>query len=171
MILRLLNFVVIGALVLAAAYVYRIKFDSTVQAEHLAKLRSEQRHERDRIAALRAEWGTLDNPARIEALANRFLQLKQIAPTQFDTLDRLPERPSDDSRAANDDPIAGLISTQQPLDSVTGSIPAPIPDAAPAAAPDVAPNAPPTVSPDATPDTSPSADEPVTPDVTESPDQ
>lgn len=171
MILRLLNFVVIGALVLAAAYVYRIKFDSTVQAEHLAKLRSEQRHERDRIAALRAEWGQLDNPARIQALANRFLQLKSIAPTQFDTLDRLPERPSDDSRAANDDPIAGLISTQQPLDSVTGSIPAPTPDSAPAAAPDVVPNASPAVSPDVTPDTSPGADEPVTPDVTESPDQ
>jgi hypothetical protein len=171
MILRLLNFVVIGALVLAAAYVYRIKFDSTVQAEHLAKLRSEQRHERDRIAALRAEWGQLDNPARIEALANRFLQLKQIAPTQFDTLDRLPERPSDDSRAANDDPIAGLISTQQPLDSVTGSIPAPIPDSAPADPTNVAPNAPPAVSPDVTSDTSPGADQPVTPDVTESPDQ
>jgi hypothetical protein len=171
MILRLLNFMVIGALVLAAAYVYRIKFDSTVQAEHLAKLRGEQRHERDRIAALRAEWGTLDNPARIEALANRFLQLKQIAPTQFDTLDRLPERPSDDSRAANDDPIAGLISTQQPLDSVTGSIPAPIPDSAPANPPNVVPNASPAVSPDVTPDTSPGADEPVTPDVTESPDQ
>src|SRR6202035_637454 len=110
MIFRVINIVVIGALVLAAAYVYRIKFDSTVQAEHLAKLRSEQRHERDRIAALRAEWGQLDNPARIEALAKRSLQIKPIAPTQFDTLDRLPERPSDDSRAANDDPIAGLIS-------------------------------------------------------------
>ena len=39
MIFRILNLMVIGALVLAAAYVYRIKFESTVQAEHLAKLR------------------------------------------------------------------------------------------------------------------------------------
>ncbi len=171
MILRLLNFVVIGALVLAAAYVYRIKFDSTVQAEHLAKLRGEQRHERDRIAALRAEWGQLDNPARIEALAKRFLQLKPIAPTQFDTLDRLPERPSDDSRAANDDPIAGLISTQEPLDSVTGSIPAPTPGSLPAAVPSATPDAPPAASLDATPDAPPSADDALTPDITESPDQ
>jgi hypothetical protein len=171
MILRLLNFVVIGTLVLAAAYVYRIKFDSTVQAEHLAKLRSEQRHERDRIAALRAEWGQLDNPARIEALAKRFLQIKPIAPTQFDTLDRLPERPSDDSRAANDDPIAGLISTQEPLDSVTGSIPAPTPDSAPAAVPSVTPDAAPAASPDVTLDAPPGADDAITPDVTESPDQ
>ena len=109
MILRILNFVVIGALVLAAAYVYRIKFDSTVQAERLAKLRSEVRHERDDIAALRAEWGQLDNPARIEALAKRFLQLKPIAPTQFDTLDHLPDRPPQTSRADSNDPIGGMI--------------------------------------------------------------
>ena len=92
MILRLLNFIVIGALVLAAAYVYRIKFASTVQAERLAKIRSEVRRERDRIAALRAQWGELDSPARIEALAKRYLKLKPIAPTQFDPLDQLPDR-------------------------------------------------------------------------------
>ncbi len=124
MMLRVLNFVVIGALVLAAAYVYRIKFDSTVQAEHLAKLRGEVRRERDAIAALRAEWGQLDNPARIEALARRFLQLKPIAPTQFNTLDHLPERPPEDARAASDDPIAGMIGNLAAPDTVTGSIPA-----------------------------------------------
>ena len=125
MILRVLNIVVIGALVLAAAYVYRIKFDSTVQAEHLAKLRGEVRKENDRIAMLRAEWGELDNPARIEGLAKRFLQLKSIAPTQFDSLDRLPERPPDDARAANDDPIGGMIGNLDPPEAVTGTIPAP----------------------------------------------
>ena len=62
MIVRLLNLVVIGALILAASYVYQIKFDSTVQAEHLAKLRGQVRRERDAIATLRAEWGQLDNP-------------------------------------------------------------------------------------------------------------
>ena len=72
MILRVLNFAVIGVLVLAAAWVYRIKFDATVQAERLAKLRGEVRYQRDEIAALRAEWGQLDDPARIEALAKRF---------------------------------------------------------------------------------------------------
>ncbi|HKM87636.1 MAG TPA: hypothetical protein VJX48_03450 [Xanthobacteraceae bacterium] len=122
--MRVLNFVVIGALVLAAAYVYRIKFDSTVQAEHLAKLRGEVRRERDAIAAVRAEWGQLDNPARIEALARRFLQLKPIAPTQFDRLDHLPERPPEDARAASDDPIGGMIGNLAAPDMVTGSIPA-----------------------------------------------
>lgn len=132
MILRVLNIVVIGALVLAAAYVYRIKFNSTVQVERLAKLRGEVRHERDTIAALRAEWGQLDNPERIETLANRFLQLKPIAPTQFDTLDHLPERPSQTVRADMTDPIGGMIQTLPPRDAVTGSIPAPPATAPPA---------------------------------------
>jgi len=125
MIFRVINIVVIGALVLAAAYVYRIKFDSTVQAEHLAKLRIEVRRERDHIAALRAEWGELDNPGRIEILAKRFLTLKPVAPTQFDSLDHLPERPPDDARAANDDPIGGMIGNLDPPEAVTGTIPAP----------------------------------------------
>jgi cell division protein FtsL len=124
MILRVLNFVVIGALVLAAADVYRIKFDSTVQAERLAKLRSEVRRERDEIAALRAEWGQLDNPDRIEALAKRYLQLKPIAPTQFDSLDRLPEQPPQSSAAATDS-IGGMIGNLPEPAAVTGSIPAP----------------------------------------------
>ena len=125
MILRVLNFVVIGVLVLAAAWVYRIKFDATVQAERLAKLRSEVRHQRDEIAALRAEWGQLDNPARIEALAKRFLHLKTVAPTQFDTLDRLPDRPTEDVTASTD-PIGGVIENFEAPGTIgtTGSIPA-----------------------------------------------
>lgn len=135
MILRVLNFVVIGVLVLAAAYVYRIKFEATVQAERLAKLRDEVRHERDKIAALRAQWGELDDPARIQYLAQRFLKLKSVEPTQFDTLDHLPDQPPDYMRPGSKDPIGGLIEhLDEPL-TVTGSVPAPPAAAAAAAAP------------------------------------
>ena len=151
MILRFINIVVIGALVFAAAYVYRIKFESTVQAEHLAKLRGEVRKERDRIAALRAEWGTLDSPGRIETLAKRFTVLKPIAPTQFDTLDRLPERPADDAHVANDDPIGGMIGNLDPPEAATGSILAPTPEAATPAGDNAAPDAGTLPNPDTTP--------------------
>ena len=123
MILRVVNFVVIGVLVLAAAYVYRIKFDATVQAERLARLRGEVRHERDQIAALRAEWGRLDDPDRVEALAKRYLQLGPVAPVQFDMLDHLPERPSPDVTAQNPDLIGGVIENSL-APGTTGSIPA-----------------------------------------------
>jgi hypothetical protein len=133
-ILRVLNFVVIGALVLAAAYVYRIKFEATVQAERLAKLRDELRHERDRIAALRARWGELDDPARMQDLTQRFLKLKPVEPTQFDTLDRLPVPPPDYMRPGSSDPIGGMIEHLDGAASVTGSISAPRPALGTAAA-------------------------------------
>jgi hypothetical protein len=124
-ILRVLNLVVIGVLVLAAAYVYRIKFDATVQAEQLARLRGELRHERDKIAALRAQWEQLDSPARIETLAKRYLTLRPMAPPQFDPLDRLPERPAEEF-ATRADPIGGMIENLEPPSrvEVTGTVPA-----------------------------------------------
>jgi hypothetical protein len=128
MILRVLNLVVIGALVLAAAYVYRIKFDSTVQAERLAKIRGEVRRERDAIAALRAEWGQLDNPARIEALAKHFLPLKPIAPTQFDSLDQLPDRPPQLVPPDSPDPIGAAIERLEEPERISASVPAPPPN-------------------------------------------
>jgi cell division protein FtsL len=130
-IVRVLNLVVIGILILAAAYVYRIKFDATVQAERLARLRGEVRHERDTIAALRAEWEQLDSPARIETLAKRYLLLRPIASTQFDALDHLPERPAQDI-ATPTDPIGGMIENlEQPSRvEVTGALPATNPNRA-----------------------------------------
>ena len=166
MILRFINIVVIGALVLAASYVYRIKYESTMQAERLAKLRSELRHERDLIATLRAKWGELDSPARVEALSKRFLQLKPIAPTQFDPLDRLPERPADDARAANDDPIGNMIGNLDPPEGITGSILAPPSDAAPPpleTTPPPPPESSSSVAPEMTPDAAPGEDEALSP--------
>ena len=138
MILRVLNLVVIGALIMAAAYVYRIKYDSTVQAERLAKIRGEVRRERDTIAALRAEWGELESPSRIEALAKRYLHLKPVAPTQFDKLDALPERPTQLVKPDSRDPIGEVIENlEEPPPAMTGSIwpPAPAPSVAPSPAP------------------------------------
>ncbi len=129
MILRILNLVVIGALILAAAYVYRIKFDATVQAERLAKIRSEVRRERDTIAALHAHWGELENPARIEALTKRFLPLKPVAPIQFDQLNQLPERPPQFIKPDSPDPIGAVIENLEEPAAITGSVSAP--DAAP----------------------------------------
>ncbi len=53
MIIRMIHLIVVCLFVAAAVHVYKIKFDSTVQAERLAKLRLEIKRERDAIAALR----------------------------------------------------------------------------------------------------------------------
>lgn len=122
MILRILNLIVVGVLILAAAYVYRIKFDSTVQAERLAKIRSEVRRERDAIAGLRAKWAELDDPARIEALAKRFLPLKPIESTQYSSLDQLPERPPELVQPGSPDPIGAFLQDSDASSMATGSV-------------------------------------------------
>lgn len=123
MIWRLLHIVVLAALVLAAADVYKIKYESTLQAERVAKLRTELRREQDAIANLRAEWAKLDRPDRIQELANRHLGLKPLETRQFDTLDRLPERPVDLVPPGTADPIGAVIETLADTDTLTGSTP------------------------------------------------
>lgn len=121
---RLMHLAVIGVLVFAAAYVYRIKMDSTVRTERVLKLQAEVREQRDAIAALRAEWAKLDAPLRLQGLAERHLDLKPIAANQFDKIKNLPMRPSVEGRTGDGDPIAAMIDVIDP-DIITGTLPAP----------------------------------------------
>jgi len=104
--MRFLHLIVVAALVSAATYVYKVKFDSALQAEHVAKLTADLAHERDAIASLRAEWAQLDNPIRIQGLAERHFKLKPIDASQFDDLAHLPDRPAVPDI---DDPIGAMI--------------------------------------------------------------
>ena len=121
MTVRILHLFVIVGLVLAAAYVYDIKFESTLQVERVAKLRSEIRRERDAVAALRAEWSKLDSPARLQALAQRHLPLKTLDARQIDNLANLPERPKPPLLADESDPIGALITLPDDSEALTGS--------------------------------------------------
>src|SRR5579875_470685 len=103
--MRALNFLVIGALIAAAAAVYKIKFDSTLQAEQ--------------IASLRAEWARLATPSRIQSLAERHLHLEPVKPTQFGDFSDLPERPSRITPPTANDPIGAMLADPE----VTGGIP------------------------------------------------
>jgi hypothetical protein len=137
--MRLLNFCVLVLLLLAAGYVYEIKYESTLRAERVAKMRNDVRRERDAIAALRAEWAQLENPARLQGLVRRHLSLGPSQPHQFDALDRLPERPPRVVQPVVEDTIATMIENpdgkspddnpqqaqtpEPPDDPPTGSIP------------------------------------------------
>jgi hypothetical protein len=125
--MRLLHLVVIGMLVFAAAYVYRIKMDSTVRTERVLKLHAEIREERDKIAVLRAEWARLDSPLRLQGLVERHLALKPLNANQYNDLKNLPERP----KPGDPDPIGSMIGTieaksdtsKPDTSTVTGSVP------------------------------------------------
>jgi cell division protein FtsL len=119
--MRFLNLCVLVLLVLAAAYVYEIKFESTLRAERVAKMRGDVQRERDAIGALRAEWATLENPARIQGLARRHLHLRPAEATQYDALDKLPERPQQVVLPPPIDVIAQKIDSTE-LNPLTGAV-------------------------------------------------
>lgn len=123
--LRLFHAFVIAVLVVSAAWVYKIKFEATLQAERVSKLRGEIRRERDQIAILRAEWAQLDRPERIQSLAERHLTLRSAAMTQFDPLDNLPERPVPLVPPGTLDPIGAIIESFADAEALSGTLPDP----------------------------------------------
>jgi hypothetical protein len=119
--MRIIHLLVIAALVFAAAYVYRIKMDSTSRTERVLRLHAEIREQR-------SEWAKLDAPLRLQGLAERHLPLKPLAATQFDSLKNLPERPPNFVRPGDPDPIGAMIETidaAADAAAVTGSVPPP----------------------------------------------
>ena len=123
--MRFIHLLVIGALVFAAAYVYRIKMESTARVERVLKLRAEIREQRDAIAVLRSEWAKLDAPLRLQGLAERHLPLRPLNANQYDQLKNLPERPPSFVRPGERDPIGAMLNTidaAAEAPSATGSV-------------------------------------------------
>jgi len=121
--MRILHFCVLVLLIAAAAYVYEIKFESTLRAERVAKMRVDVQREREAIASLRAEWATLDNPARLQGLSRRHLQLRPADASQYDPLNRLPDRPPTVVQPQPADAIASMLGDAP---AATGSTARPV---------------------------------------------
>ena len=123
--MRIIHLFVVGMLIFAAAYVYRIKMESTSRVERVQRLNAEIREQRDAIAILRAEWARLDAPLRLQGLAERHLGLKPITAQQHDQLRNLPERPPNFTR--DPDPIGSMLNIIEATGDaklITGSVPA-----------------------------------------------
>ena len=128
--MRIIHLLVIGVLVFAAAYVYRIKMESTERTERVLRLRAEIREQREAIAVLRAEWAKLDAPQRLQGLAERHLPLKPLNANQYDTLKNLPDRPPSLVKPGEPDPIGAILQTIEAsaeAPATTGSLTAPAP--------------------------------------------
>ena len=124
--MRIIHLLVIGALVFAAAYVYRIKMESTERTERVLRLHAEIREQRDAIAVLRAEWAKLDSPLRLQGLTERHLPLKPLNANQYDALKNLPDRPPSLVKPGESDPIGAMlevIEATADAPTTTGSIP------------------------------------------------
>jgi cell division protein FtsL len=129
--MRFLNIVVVAALIIAAAVVYRVKYEATRYAEQAAKIRLEITREREAISELKAQWAQLNAPDRLQALAERHLSLKPLAINQLNDLSNLPDRPFVDP-----DPIGSMLEAMDATGAdptATGTVrSAPVPQRRPA---------------------------------------
>ena len=87
---RILNILAIAALIGSAITAYTIKYETIFHAETIVKLQHEIKLEQDQIGTLRAEWAHLTRPERIQALADKFLDLQPVALNQIVRAEALP---------------------------------------------------------------------------------
>jgi hypothetical protein len=91
-VIKLLHVIAIGALVSSAVYAYSIKYETTLEAEQLQKVKSKAQRERDAIAVLKAEYQYLNRPDRLQLLADRHLDLQSFSVTQVVRVADIPKR-------------------------------------------------------------------------------
>lgn len=91
--IRILHILAIAGLIGSALYAYSIKYQTLYYAEQVAKLKSKVQKERDAIAVLRAEWQHLNRPDRLQATADRHLDLQPLTIGQLAQFSDLPNRP------------------------------------------------------------------------------
>ena len=90
--IRFLNVLACGVLIGSAVYAYSIKYETIYRAEQIAKINHQIKSERDAIGVLRAEWGYLTRPDRLQTLSDKYLDLQATKPDQIVEFSALPDR-------------------------------------------------------------------------------
>jgi cell division protein FtsL len=124
--IKLLHVVAIGALVSSALYAYTIKYETTLEAEQLQKLKAKTQRERDAIAVLKAEWSYLNRPDRLQALADSHLDLRPFAISHVVRPSDIPERgPKVDAIGRKLEDLGLGLPTETPKDRKASGVTTP----------------------------------------------
>lgn len=120
--------------------VYQMKYEVQRLDERLARVNRQILADQEAIQILKAEWSYLNQPARLQELASRFLQLEPVKARQMVTLANLPARRESTAPLVAKAPEAPAPAAKPPtpaeLDEDATSAPADLPDE-PASAPDM----------------------------------
>ena len=120
--IKLLHVIAIGALVSSALYAYSIKYETTLEAEQLQKLKAKAQRERDAIAVLKAEWQFLNRPDRVQMLAERHLDLQPFVVTQVVKPSDIPNRgPKVDAIGRKLEDLGLGLPTETPRNTKAGA--------------------------------------------------
>lgn len=90
--IRILNIVSICMSFMLVVVLYNVKYDAQIHVKTIRKLTIEARVEREAIHILRAEWSHLNQPDRLQGLAERYTKLKPLNSRQIVTVNNLPSR-------------------------------------------------------------------------------
>ncbi len=121
---RLLHVLAIGALVATAVYVYSVKYQTIYASEQIVKTRHLIAKERDAINILRAEYAFLTRPDRLQALADKQLDMQPLSLHQIVKASELPEPAAKiDSIGAKLEAMGLPGPSATPSPGVTGATP------------------------------------------------
>lgn len=93
---RKFDIFLIVAMLCAAGYTYSAKHTTKRIQKELVSIERQIEEEKDTIALLRAEWGLLTQPAKLQVLVEQFgdeLQLMTLDPAQIVAIEDIPMRP------------------------------------------------------------------------------
>jgi hypothetical protein len=93
---RTTDIILIAVMIGAAAITYRIKQGAENELEHINRIRTQIRLERDTLNVLKADWSLLSQPKRLQKLVELYQPQLNLQPTSADqivTPDQLPMRP------------------------------------------------------------------------------
>ncbi|MCQ8783957.1 cell division protein FtsL [Mangrovibrevibacter kandeliae] len=94
--LKTIDIVLIAVMVSAAAWTYKIKHEAELIEDQVAAVQHKIDLEHETIALLQADWSLLNQPNRLQRLAEAFqdqLHLMPIQPDQIVEPDELPAEP------------------------------------------------------------------------------
>lgn len=80
--------------VCAAVVAFVVKYEVRDLEDELARLQADLNNRQESIHVLRAEWSYLNRPERLTELAQRYLDLTPMAPSQMSVLVDVPYRPN-----------------------------------------------------------------------------
>lgn len=91
--IRLLNSVAIISLLISAGFAYSVKYEALADHEEVLRLQSAIKKQREQNNVLKAEWALLNRPQRLQMMAEKYLDLRQLDVRQLARFSDLAQRP------------------------------------------------------------------------------
>lgn len=113
---RILHIFVIIFLIGSVAYSYRVKYHSIALMNEMNRIKKEIDKTKNEIAEAKAEWQVLNNPDRLQKLADAHTATANMRVTQIIRWSDLPSRPPPSDPIA--DKLMTLSETHGPADKV-----------------------------------------------------